>query len=92
LFDFAVKIKLSPALYAAAEALSTRQAADPIVDAGNVHLILMEKHDPGAVRSFAQARDAVLQDYKKEEQTRVENANLKYLKGKADIRLAPEYR
>jgi len=92
LFDFAVKIKLSPALYAAAEALSTRQAAGPIVDAGNVHLILMEKHDPGAVRSFAQARDAVLQDYKKEEQTRVENANLKYLKGKADIRLAPEYR
>ncbi len=92
LFDFAVKIKLSPALYAAAEALSTRQAAGPIVEAGNVHLILMEKHDAGLVRSFAQARDAVMQDYKKEEQTRVENANLKYLKGKADIKLAPEYR
>lgn len=92
LFDFAVKIKLSPALYAAAEALSTRQAAGPIVEAGNVHLILMEKHEAGSVRSFAQARDAVMQDYKKEEQTRVENANLKYLKGKADIRLAPEYR
>jgi parvulin-like peptidyl-prolyl isomerase len=92
LFDFAVKIKLSPVLYAAAEALSTRQAAGPIVEAGNVHLILMEKHDAGPVRSFAQVRDAVMQDYKKEEQTRVENANLKYLKGKADIRLAPEYR
>jgi len=92
LFDFAVKIKLSPALYAAAEGLSTRQAAGPIVEAGNVHLILMEKHDAGLVRSFAQARDAVMQDYKKEEQTRVENANLKYLKGKADIKLAPEYR
>jgi hypothetical protein len=52
----------------------------------------MEKRDPGLVRSFAQARDAVMQDYKKEEQTRVETANLKYLKGKADIRLAPEYR
>jgi parvulin-like peptidyl-prolyl isomerase len=92
LFDFAVKIKLSPALYAAAKALSTRQAAGPIVEAGFVHLILMEKHDPGLVRSFAQARDAVMQDYKKEEQTRVETANLKYLKSKADIRLAPEYR
>lgn len=92
LFDFAVKIKLSPVLYAAAEALSTRQAAGPIVEAGNVHLILMEKHDAGPVRSFAQVRDAVMQDYKKEEQTRVENADLKYLKGKGDIRLAPEYR
>jgi parvulin-like peptidyl-prolyl isomerase len=92
LFDFAVKIKLAPALYAAAEKLSTRQAADPFVEAGDVHLILMEKHDAGSVRTFAQARDAVMQDFKKEEQTRVENANLKYLKGKADIQLAPEFR
>jgi PPIC-type PPIASE domain len=92
LFDFAVRIKLSPVLYAAAETLSTRQAAGPIVEDGNVHLILMEKHDARSVRSFAQARDAVMQDYKKEEQTRVENTNLKYLKGKADIRLALEYR
>lgn len=92
LFDFAVKIKLTPALYAAAEKLSTRQAADPFVEAGDVHLILMEKHDAGSVRTFAQARDAVMQDFKKEEQTRVENANVKYLKGKADIQLAPEFR
>ncbi len=92
LFDFAVKIKLTPALYAAAEQLSTRQASEPFVEAGNIHLILMEKHDAGSVRNFAEARDAVMQDYKKEEQTRVESANLKYLKGKVDIQLAPEYR
>ncbi len=92
LFDFAVKIKLAPKLYTAAENLSTREAADPIVEGSDVHLILMEKHDAGSVRSFAEARDAVMQDYKKEEQTRVENANLRYLKGKADIQLAPEYR
>jgi len=49
----------------------------------------MEKHDAGSARTFSEARDAVMQDYKKEEQTRVENANLKYVKGKADIQLAP---
>jgi len=92
LFDFAVKIKLAAGLYAAATKLSTRQAADPFVEAGDVHLILMEKHDAGSVRTFAAARDAVMQDFKKEEQTRVENANVKYLKGKADIQLAPEFR
>jgi hypothetical protein len=34
----------------------------------------------------------VLQDFKKDEQTRVENANLTYLKSKADVQLAPEFR
>ncbi|MEI9965063.1 MAG: hypothetical protein WDM92_10460 [Caulobacteraceae bacterium] len=40
---------------------------------------------------FAKAQDAVWQDYKKDARDRVENANLKYLKGRADIVLAPEY-
>ena len=92
LFDFAVKIKLSPALYAAAQKLSARQASDPITDAGVVHVLLMEKHERAAERSFEQARDAVLQDFKKDAQARVETANLQYLKGKADIQLAPEFR
>jgi hypothetical protein len=92
LFDFAVKIKLSPALYAAAQKLSARQTSEPILEAGNIHLLLMEKREAPAERSFADAKDAVVQDYKKEEQTRVETANLAYLKGKADIQLAPEYR
>ncbi len=92
LFDFAAKIKLSPVLYAAAQKLSTRQASEPIGEGGNIHVILMEKREAAAERTFADVRDAVVQDFKKEEQTRVENANLAYLKGKADIQLAPEFR
>jgi len=45
-----------------------------------------------AERSFAQVRDAVLQDFKKDATARVESANLQYLKSKADIQLAPEFR
>jgi hypothetical protein len=92
IFDFAARIKLSPALYAAAQKLSARQASEPIMETGDIHVLLMEKHARPAERTFADVRDAVLQDYKKEEQTRVETANLQYLKGKADIQLAPEYR
>ena len=91
-FDFAVRIKLSPALYAAAQKLFTRQASDPIEDGGEFHVLLMDKRQAPPERSFAEARDAVLQDYKKDEQTRVENANLTYLKSKAEIQLAPEFR
>ena len=91
LFDFAVRIKLSPALYAAAVKLSDHQAADPIEEGGEFHVLLMDKRQAPPERTFADARDAVLQDFKKDEQTRVENANLAYLKSKADIQLAPEF-
>ena len=92
LFDFAVRIKLSPALYAAAAKLSNHQASEPIEEGGELHVLLMDKRQAPPERSFAEARDAVLQDFKKDEQTRVENANLSYLKSKADVQLAPEFR
>jgi parvulin-like peptidyl-prolyl isomerase len=91
-FDFAARIKLSPALYAAAQKLKAREASDPIKDGADIHIILMEKREAGLERSFAQVRDAVLQDFKKEATDRVEAANLAYLKSKADIQLAPEFR
>ena len=91
-FDFAVKIKLEPALYQAATKLEAHQSSDPIVVGGIIHLVMMEKHDRPAKRTFANVRDAVMQDYKRDEQTRVEQANLQYLKSKADIQLAPEFR
>ncbi|HYM18350.1 MAG TPA: peptidyl-prolyl cis-trans isomerase [Micropepsaceae bacterium] len=91
-FEFAVKIKLAPALYAAAQKLKAKEASDPIKDGTDVHVILMEKRAAAVERSFAQVRDAVLQDYKKEATARVESANLSYLKSKADIQLAPEFR
>jgi parvulin-like peptidyl-prolyl isomerase len=91
-FDFAAKIKLSPQLYAIAAKLSKGEASEPVVDGGDVHVILMEKRMAPVQKDFAEARDAVMQDYKKEETTRVENANLLYLKSKADIQLAPEFR
>jgi hypothetical protein len=92
LFDFAVKIKLSPTLYAASTKLDARQASEPIEEDGNVHVLLMEKRQRSTVHTLEDARDAVLADFKREEQARVENANLSYLKSKADIQVTPEYR
>lgn len=91
LFEFAVKIKLSPDLYTAAQKLMPRQASDPIAKPDGLHVLLMEKRVVPEKRGFADVRDAVMQDFKREEQTRVENANLSYLKSKADIQLTPEF-
>jgi hypothetical protein len=92
MFDFAVRIKLSSPLYAIASKLSAGQASDPVDEGGMTHVLLMEKRQKPAERTFADARDAVFQDYRKDEQARVEAANLQYLKSKADIQLAPEFR
>jgi hypothetical protein len=92
LFDFAVKLKLEPVLYQVVAKLDAHEASDAMVEAGVVHVLMMEKHMRPAKRGFAEVRDAVMQDYKREEQTRVEQANLQYLKGKADIQIAPEFK
>jgi len=91
LFDFAVKIKLPAPLFAAAIELKPHDASAPIVEAGAVHVLMMEKRMAPQQRSFAEARDAVLQDFKRGAQTRVEQANLRYLKGRADIQIAPDF-
>lgn len=90
-FDFAARIKLGPEIYNKAAALKGGQVSKPFVLAGNVHIVVMLKRLPPVQRTFAQARDTVLQDYKKEATDRIEQANLKYLKSKADILLAPEF-
>jgi parvulin-like peptidyl-prolyl isomerase len=92
LFDFAVRVKLSPALYGAAAKLATHQASEPIMEAGAVHVLMMEKRQAPPSKTFEETRDAVLQDFRKDEQTRVEDGNLKYLLNKADVQLAPEFR
>ena len=92
LFDFAVRVKFSAALYGAAAKLATHEASEPIMEAGAVHVLLMEKRQAPPSKTFEQTRDAVLQDYRKDEQGRVEDGNMKYLLNKADIQLAPEFR
>lgn len=91
-FDFAAKIKLPAKVYAEAIKLTTGQVSEPVLDAGNLHIIVMVKRTTPTARDYAAARDTVLQDFKKDATTRLERANLKYLRDKADILLAPEFR
>ena len=62
LFDFAVKLKLEPVLYQVVAKLDAHQASDAMVEAGVVHVLMMEKHMRPAKRGFAEVRDAVMQD------------------------------
>jgi hypothetical protein len=88
-YDFGVKAKLGESLYTRAATLADGQVADPVEVADQIHVLFMVKRKPIVRLDFAQARDTVWQDFQREARMRVEQANLDYLKSRAEIRVAP---
>jgi parvulin-like peptidyl-prolyl isomerase len=91
-FNFAAKIHLGPSLYEKAAALKNGQVSEPIVEGNEVHVIAMIENDPSLPLSFEDARERATADYKREEIARVQNAQVKFLRSKAQILIQPEYR
>ena len=91
-FDFAVKAKLGEDVYKAAAGLQPGQASVPVKQPDGIHIIVMVKRIASVKLDFAKAQDNVWQDFKKERRETMERANLKYLRSRAEIVLAPEYR
>lgn len=91
-FDFAVRAKLGDEVYNAARGLTAGQASIPVKQPDGIHIVVMVKRIASVKLDFAQAADNVWQDYKKDRREQMERANLKYLRSRADIVLAPEYR
>jgi len=91
-FDFAVKAKLGPDIYKAVRDLKAGQASAPVKQPDGIHVVLVTKRIASVQLGFAKAQDEVWQDFKKDARDANERANLKYLKSRADIVLAPEFR
>ena len=89
-FDFAVKAKLGDLIYAAAQKLQVGQASAPVKQPDGIHVIVMVKRITSVKLDFAKAQDNVWQDLKRDRRDQLERANLKYLKSRADILLAPD--
>ena len=91
-FEFAVKAKLGDDIYKAIAMLQPGQASGPVRRPDGIHVVVMVSRIASVKLDFAKAQDNVWQDYKREARESVEKANLKYLRGRADITLAPEFR
>ncbi len=91
-FDFAVKAKLGPDIYNAVKDLKAGQASAPVKQPDGLHVAVVKKRVASVKLDFAKAQDEVWQDYKKDARETNERANLKYLRSRADITLAPEFR
>jgi hypothetical protein len=92
IFEFAAKAKLAPNVYAAAATLHGGQVSDPIRQSDGIHVILMLEHRMPVQEDYAAAADKVWTDYRMDAQTRVREANVRYLRSRADILLSPDAR
>jgi mannose/fructose-specific phosphotransferase system component IIA len=91
IFDFAVKAKLEERLYQQARVLKSGEISEPILIADGTHILVVLEHRFPVAQSYEQAANKVWTDFKNAAQTKVRAANLQYLRGRADILLAPEY-
>lgn len=86
ILDFAAKARLDPNVFAAATKLEPGQVSEPVVAAdGVVHVVVMIRRSPPLQRQYAEVANEVWTDLKKDAQTQVRAANLKYLRGKANV-------
>ncbi len=91
-FYFAAKIHLGDRLFEAARVLADGGVSPPIVQPDGVHVLLMQHNVPPVAEAFAAAQARVQLDYDKDLRERMAAGELKYLKAKADILIAPAYR
>jgi parvulin-like peptidyl-prolyl isomerase len=92
IFEFAARAKLSREIYAAAATLRGGQVSEPIRQNDGAHVVVMIEHRMPVQEDYAAAADQVWTDYKNEAQARVREANVRYLRSRADILLSPEAR
>jgi parvulin-like peptidyl-prolyl isomerase len=90
IFEFAAKAKLPAPVYAVAAAMERGQVSDPIQQGDGAHVIVMLEHRLPIQEDYAAAADKVWTDYKIDAQTRVREANVRYLRSRADILLSTD--
>lgn len=91
-FYFAARIHLGEPLFDIAKTLASGHASQPIPRPDGVHLLRVDLNQPPVQQSFDEAAARVQTDYDKDVRAKVAAGELKYLKNKADILIAPAYR
>jgi hypothetical protein len=90
-FYFAQKIHLGEPLYERALTLNDGDVSEPIAAGDGIHVIQMVKHVKPLPLTFERVRSQVLNDYITAAKKRLEDADLRYLRDKADILIAADY-
>jgi hypothetical protein len=87
--DFAVKLHLGEKLFNAAAKLTDGEVSEPVTETDGVHILIMEERKAPRPAEFEASRNQVYTDYRRDQQVRAEQENLKFLRANAQILLAP---
>ncbi|HEY4406777.1 MAG TPA: peptidylprolyl isomerase [Xanthobacteraceae bacterium] len=87
--DFIAKLRLGPQLFQVASALRDGEVSEPVATPDGVHVLVMERRRPPRFTEFEAARNQVYEAFRKAQLGRVQQENLKFLRGSAQILLAP---
>ncbi|HUO21685.1 MAG TPA: peptidyl-prolyl cis-trans isomerase [Caulobacteraceae bacterium] len=91
-FYFASRIHLGDLMFNAVRGLAAGQATAPIQAPDGVHILYMVNNRPPVAESFDQARARVLSDYQKDAIARVQAADERFLRKRANVLIAGDMR
>jgi parvulin-like peptidyl-prolyl isomerase len=91
-FYFAARIHLGPILFDAAKALDNGAVSDPIPVGDSVHVLLMTRNTRPLPLSFDEARDQVLNDYRRDAIDHMRLGDEAFLRKRANILIADDLR
>lgn len=91
IFEFAAQARLQPQVYAALAPLNAGEVSAPVAADDGVHLVYVRERKRPVAQGYEAAADQVWSDYKNAARARVNDGNLRYLRRRADILVAPDY-
>jgi parvulin-like peptidyl-prolyl isomerase len=91
-YYFAAALHLGPRLFAVARTLETGGVSDPVATPDGFNILVMVDNQPPVAQAYAQAVGRVREDYARDRLAAVEAANARFLRGRADVLVAPDMR
>jgi hypothetical protein len=89
-FYFAAEEHLGKPIFAAVRGLGNGAVTDPIAAPDGAHILQMVSNKPPVPTPYAKARDQVLRDFLADKVARLQAGNKRFLKKRADIKIASD--
>jgi parvulin-like peptidyl-prolyl isomerase len=91
-YYFAAKYRLGDALFARVADLNDGEVSEPLAAADGIHLVLMVRNHKPEPQGFAASRAQVFSDYKTSAEAAILDSTLAFLRKRAKIEIAEDYR
>ena len=89
--DIAIARALGDDLFAVAKRLAAGEVSEPVAMPDGIHVLVMEKRRPEVPLEFDAVRERVASDLKHDAVDRAHVEYVRFLRGKAEVRLTPGY-